>query len=506
MGERIPIAMRRFLLLFLMPVVCAAQSGDTLQHFTLTAAQARNDFQLYRRLLQETHPGLYRYTPKEQMQQYLDSVESSFLEPIAFYDYHRVLALVNANIRCAHSYTFPKGDSWGYMQSIKVLPVFIHPIQGKYIVLFSGTNDASILPGYELTHINGRSTDSIAVVLKKHFWSDGYNELAKNQVVQGSTFGLYYYMIIERPESFRLAFKSADGQKKNVMVKAQNMQVNEVNYKKNPVNKKIMSLIGKSKPQWDLLFPKDLQKSAILRIYGFGGKGQNTSDEARAAMRAFMDKSMKEINKRGVKNLIVDVRGNRGGWDTQGAELFTYLMKSDSPVYYYKRLHSITDSSEFLKYSDLSDLDRRNAKKELRAEADGTFSMRKEFNPDLQLQYPKSNRFKGQVYIMMNYFSASTASEFVAVCKSNTIGLLVGEESNGCYEGGNGASFISMTLPNSKIAVNTPLIYYENAVVPVSQKGRGTIPDFIIQESVDDVFNGRDSVLEWVKERIRNSQ
>jgi len=63
-----------------------------------------------------------------------------------------------------------------------------------------------------------------------------------------------------------------------------------------------------------------------------------------------------------------------------------------------------------------------------------------------------------------------------------------------------------MTLPNSKIAVNTPLIYYENAVVPVSQKGRGTIPDFIIQESVDDVFNGRDSVLEWVKERIRNSQ
>ena len=69
MGERIPIAMRRFLLLFLMPVVCAAQSGDTLQHFTLTAAQARSDFQLYRRLLQETHPGLYRYTPKEKMQQ-----------------------------------------------------------------------------------------------------------------------------------------------------------------------------------------------------------------------------------------------------------------------------------------------------------------------------------------------------------------------------------------------------------------------------------------------------
>jgi hypothetical protein len=112
MAERIPIALKRLLLLLLIPVVCAAQSGDTLQHFTLTAAQARSDFQLYRRLLQETHPGLYRYTPKEKMQQYLDSVEATFIEPIEFYKYHRVLALVNANIRCAHSYTFPKQDAW----------------------------------------------------------------------------------------------------------------------------------------------------------------------------------------------------------------------------------------------------------------------------------------------------------------------------------------------------------------------------------------------------------
>ena len=439
------------------------------------------------------------------MERLLDSVDASFIKPIAFYDYQRLLALVNANIRCAHSSALPSADISGYLRSIKILPIFIQPVQNKYVILFSGISDASLQPGWELTHINGRPIDSVASVLRKHFWADGYNEIAKNQVVQGSTFTLFYYLIIERPEKFRLSFKTASDEKKEVTVDAQTLQQNDANFKKNPVNKKMISYYGKKHKTWQVVFPKDVKKTAILKVYGFGGKNQNDGDQARAAMKAFMDKAMKNISKRGITNLIVDVRGNPGGWDTQGVELFTYLMKSDSPVYYYKRLHAITDSSEFLKYSDLSEEDKKNVKKELRAEADGTFTMREEYNSDLKLQYPKPNRFKGQVYILMNHRSASTTSEFVAVCKSNKVGILAGEESGGAYEGGNGASFITMTLPHSKISVSTPLMYYQNAVVPVALKGRGTIQDYEVPETVDDMLKGRDTVTEWVKERIRKN-
>ena len=226
------------------PVFCSGQT-DTLQQFTLTPDQARSDFRLYRRLLQETHPGLYRYTPKEQMQRFLDSVDASFIKPIAFYDYQRLLALVNANIRCAHSSALPSADIWGYMRSIKVLPLFIQPVQNKYVILFSGTGDASLQPGWELTHINGRPIDSIASVLRKHFWADGYNEIAKTQVVQGNTFGLFYYLIIEQPDKFRLSFKTLSGEKKEVTVAAQTLQQNDANFKKNPVNKKMISYYGK---------------------------------------------------------------------------------------------------------------------------------------------------------------------------------------------------------------------------------------------------------------------
>ncbi len=300
------------------------------------------------------------------MQRFLDSVDASFIKPIAFYDYQRLLSLVNSNIRCAHSSALPKADIWGYMRSIKVLPLFIQPVQNKYFILFSGTGDASLQPGWELTHINGRPMASLASVLRKHFWADGYNEIAKTQVVQGNTFGLFYYLIIEQPDKFRLSFKTLSGEKKEVTVAAQTLEKNDANFKKNPVNKKMISYYGKKHKTWQVLFPKDVEKTALLKVYGFGGKNQNDGDQARAAMKTFMDKAMKNISKRGITNLIVDVRGNPGGWDTQGVELFTYLMKSDSTAYYYKRLHAVTDSSEFLKYSDLSEGDKKNVKKELR--------------------------------------------------------------------------------------------------------------------------------------------
>jgi hypothetical protein len=178
-------------------------------------------------------------------------------------------------------------------------------------------------------------------------------------------------------------------------------------------------------------------------------------------------------------------------------------MKGDKPIKYYKRLHAITNSSEFLEYSDLSVDDRDNLKNELRLEADGTYSLIEDENSNLRLQYPKPNRFKGQVYVLMNERSYSTASEFLAVCKSNKVGIMVGEEAGGVYEGGNGASFIHLSLPNSKIQVGTPLVYYDNAVNPPEQKGRGAIPDYRILGQPEDLVTGYDRQMEFVKELIR---
>ena len=77
------------------------------------------------------------------------------------------------------------------------------------------------------------------------------------------------------------------------------------------------------------------------------------------------------------------------------------------------------------------------------------------------------------------------------------------EESAGTYDGGNGSSFIHLELPNSKIAVGTPLVYYQTNVGDTKQKGRGTIPDYTIEITLDDLMNHTDSQLGFVKKLIR---
>ncbi|RYF74500.1 MAG: peptidase S41, partial [Cytophagaceae bacterium] len=228
--------------------------------------------------------------------------------------------------------------------------------------------------------------------------------------------------------------------------------------------------------------------------------------QAIAVFRQFMDKSMAQIAKKGAKNLVIDLRGNTGGWDSQGIELFTYLMKTDTAVPYYARQHSVTDSTEFLQFSDLSEADRKNVKQELIRENDGTFTLKQGSNTREPMRYSaKPNRFKGRVYILMDGRSASTASEFLAVAHANNVGVFVGEESGGAYEGGNGSSFITLELPKSGIQVTTPLVYYRNAVPEPTQKGRGTMPDHTVPIPITDILNHTDSQRDRVKELIQQT-
>ena len=205
-----------------------------------------------------------------------------------------------------------------------------------------------------------------------------------------------------------------------------------------------------------------------------------------------------------MQDLIIDLRYNGGGWDIQGVELFTYLI--DQPTRCYQRLHAITDSSEFLKLSDISKEDRKLIQKRLQKESDGKFSVKAEFTDQLRLQQPKPNRFQGNVYILANRGSGSTTSEFLAYTKSNKRATIIGEECNGAYEGGNGGSFLHFDLPNSKISFGTPLLYYNNAVTPIEPKGRGTLPDYPVELRIQDLLQGYDTELNFALELIRKSR
>lgn len=499
--------MKGLLFLFILIGVTQLQAQpDYLSSLQLSVDELKEDFRYYRKLLEETHPGLYRYTSAEAMHKSFDSVEYVLNIPLPFYSFYKIVAATTASIRCAHTHALPTADFRKHLNSLPTLPFFLYPIEGRLYVVFNGSTDETIGLGYELLRINHHSADSVIKVLKRHFWADGFTDLSKNAVLQGSAFCYFYHALIEQTDQFELLFRAPDGKEHTIKVSGQSFAVSEKGFIQKPVNQKAVKLYNRSfKTPWRLSFPDDVPTTAMLRFDGFGGKGVHSTDDAREAMQKFMNKSMKEIDRKKCQNLIIDVRDNAGGWDAQGIELFSYLTKSDHSFRYYRNMYTATNNSEFLKFSDMSVEDLARVKDELQPASGGGFSMKEVAVPELQPQQPKTNRFKGSVFILMNERTSSAASELVALCRSKGVGVIVGSEAGGAYEGGNSGSFIHVSLPHSKIRVTSPLVKYENAVTPLEPSGRGTLPDHFVTMQPDDLLTRFDRPLEFVKDLIRQA-
>ncbi len=476
---------------------------DSLRDKVLSPAAMQSDFRYLRRALQETHPGLYRYRTREEMSHEMDSVDALLNRDMSFYSYYRLLAALMADIRCAHSGILPRRNLMGVLAAGRGFPYGVIYVGNHAYVTLSAAPDTIVKPGYEILSINGLAIDSVTAILLGHLWSDGYIVTGKLRTLADAFFCFYYYLFVDQPDYFSITCKGPTGLIVNVKEDAVSFADYENIAAANPVNAAMLKIYGprsrlnRAKPQ-RLDIHKE-QDAAVMTIRSFGiGR---TGDQAVEKMTDFWKKSIKEIRDKKVGNLIIDLRDNPGGWDNEGEVLFTYLI--DSPAYYYRRFHLVTDSSEFLQLSSISKEELKHLKDELIPEKDGTFTVKEEYNKTLARQYPQKDRFTGRVYFLVNGGSASSAGEFSAVAHSNKLGVFVGEETQGNYTGGNGGEFIPLVLPQTRIFVNIPLLYYDNAVVTPAQVGRGTIPDYFVPYNIKDILSGTDTQLNFIYGLIR---
>jgi len=489
------------ILLFCITGVSAQSGPSTIDSMTLRTFRQQDlqaDFNFLRKALEETHPGLYRYTPKAVMTARLDSFYRQIRDNMPFYDYYRLMSALISNVRCAHTVILPQPNWQGFLTKYpqRLLPFGFQVIHNRVFLSLNQTTDTTLKPGYEIIAINDKPIGQVYKIMYQHLWGDGYSESLKPQTLNTGLLPMLYYLYVEQPDHFLLTCKDLSG--KTVRFDAQGlpMKTLQENGVKNPVNKEIMRLFGGPRPDRSFRISKD-SNLAIMNIRGYGGKGKNSLD-------TFLEQHMKELNEQHIGRLIIDLRHNPGGWDSSGVLLFTYLI--NKPSIYYRRQHTITDSSEYLQYSDVSKEDLANIHEQLVKEPDGTFSLKPQYTAGLPLQYPKPNHYTGKIYFLINGGSGSTTSEFIAAAQGNQLGVFVGEESGGAHEGGNGGTFLHLVLPATKIAVTTPLVYYDNGGRPQKVKGYGTLPDYDIPEDMNYALQGRDAQREFLLKLIMKSK
>jgi hypothetical protein len=406
----------------------------------------RNDLIVLKKSLEENYPSLYRFKSKASINKLFDDCIQEIDSTTSERDFYKTLKLILSQMEDGHlSCSAPESLRQQIDEKEKHFPLSLYFTENKAYVDCSNLRDFP--SGTEITEINGVSIPVIRKQLFKYIVSDGKIETKKYWILNHS-FWFYFSLVYGQYNEYNFTYKNSNRQLLKGTVNAELKKDIQCKRLTDEEDEKLV----------DLKFVN--QHIALLTIRTFA------NDDLRGAeidFAGFLDSAFNEINTKKITSLIIDLRGNGGGRDAYGALLYAYL--SDITFRYYQKLET---SSKILDEKE---------------------------HPNLSLQQPNNNYFKGKVYILINGLSFSATSEFCTVVKNNNRGIFIGEETGGTYCGNTSGNFIQMVLLYSQFSVFTPTTKYTMFTPDKKNTDRGIIPDYIIKPTNEDLINKKDVQL-----------
>ncbi|GGH21014.1 peptidase S41 [Dyadobacter endophyticus] len=467
---------------------------------TLTKEQAADDFKWLRRALEYAHPRLYKYDSKHTVDARFDSLGSMIQSDIKAIDFLSLVSTMNASVRCGHLYTIPQYELADEVLNKKVMPLYFKIIDKKLYVLFD-CSDKSVQRGSQITSINGRTIDEILENLLPRIAADGYIHTRKIGLLERyhfrlfHGFDLYYHLHIDRSDSFKVEYiEHGSGKSSTAILNGLTFDERQRTLRER-YNRDEQGWFTTPSPEFKI---NEKEKYATLTVpRSFYSKTDPNFDSLLSAAFA----RIKDLQ---IKNLILDLRNNEGGSEQQQQTLISYLSKRPFKLYQNIFLSHLDfrPLREVIIERDTSKLLFDNSDEYMRKLTETLWINNYDYDKSLQLQLPKKNAFEGQLYVLMNGVSFSSAADLIADIEKTTNTIFIGEESGGAYEGPTGGDNIVVQLPNSKIMVRiSPNIHigYKYRKHPI---GRGVLPTHQINYSIKDVLSERDLEMEAAKNLI----
>ncbi len=127
---------------------------------------------------------------------------------------------------------------------------------------------------------------------------------------------------------------------------------------------------------------------------------------------------------------------------------------------------------------------------------------------------PRGRRYEGRVVVLIGAVNSSATFQFAQVVKESKLATLVGQTTGGNQRGINGSAFFFVTLPNSKIEVDLPLVAnFIGDERPTGEKipfqtipDAGIDPDVLVKPSVEDIAAGVDSELKAARALLKGGK
>ena len=462
------------LLLVVSTLSCRSTTDET--PVKIPVAQLKEDFRILRTTLEEAHPGLYWYTSRPAMNQYFDSTYRLLTRDMTDLEFFKVVLPLIAQIRCVHTNLgFSEKTKSNPSMLRKLLPLDVYYSQGRAYIR-EDFDEAAAHEGLEIRAINqvpiGQLTTHFMTVLP----TDGYNETHKYYLLEQGAFREGYALLMGQPDQFVIDAVDA----------GTNTHVQLILPAKSP-RELTAFLVSKQKnpPAPEISLAINAQ-TAILTIRTF------TLSQEKFSHR--VNQLVDTIRRLNVPRLIIDLRSNGGGDNGNVSVLFAHL--STSPFRHLKQAQINKPL-----YTNLPYVVNPSAIQDLKGTAteNGTYTVNYLYPGTALTQPAYPLVFKGKVAVLVNGGTVSAASEFAALVHSYKRGLIVGEETGGCYYGATGGRYLKLVLPHSGLNVQIPIIrIFTNVTEDVSRQptGRGVLPDYAIRPTIRDILANKDPQME----------
>ncbi|MFZ9386400.1 MAG: S41 family peptidase [Chitinophagaceae bacterium] len=466
-------------------------------------AQLQDDYTVFRKTLETHHPGLYWYTPREQMDHYFEAGQKQLNDSLTEGQFRKLLSWVIAKINCGHT-TIRPSKSWNkYYDTARLGQMF--PLSLKIwdggMVVTSNLNrrDSILTRGTLITRINGKTKEMLADSLFEYISTDGYNRTHKFQSLSNrGFFGSLFTSVYGTSDTYRIEYLDSTGQPRTTLIPAYRPAADT--FRRAGTRAFRQTVPQPSRRERRLLrlnsirlLRMDTANQTAMMDLGSFNKGYG--------LKKFFRNSFRALHRHGIGHLIIDIRGNGGGSVTNSTLISRYIATEKFRI--ADSLFSIRRSSPYEKYIRNHFWNKLFMTLITRKKKDGYYHFgyfeRHYFQPK------KNNHFDGKVYILTggNSFSAATLFASALVKQDNV--TVVGEETGGGAYGNSAWLIPDATLPQTGIRFRLPLF---RLVIDrnIPKNGRGVQPEVEALPTVEAIRRNADFKTEKAMELIRKDK
>lgn len=446
-------------------------------------------------ILEEVHVNPYMKISKEEFYNAADELKSSINDSLTRQQFYQVFTPLVDKLNDSHTgVVFPSEIylQYEYVDGGLFLPILITTTKEKEIYIKHNLSEHNIPDNTKILSINSvKSEDIITTFLKYEHSPIEASSIKRLE----RKFVNYMWWVLD--------FRGPYIVETNIgTFSVQGQTWEEYKNKRDAYNQKHKSTEEKTS------LKAVNEQTCVLRIKSFTGSAREFESK--------VEEQFKEIQQKGYKNLIIDVRNNGGGFDDNGKAVIDYITDKSYTIGLASKLMmkrskrydnrikckfpwairwmiNLTTASWF-------DKENRLLFKHLKKVPYG-----ENLNVQLPLQEPKENpyRFKGNVYALSNQYSYSATTAFLGAIKDYKIGTIIGTETGDCPTGfGNNFYF---QLKNSKLRCHSSTTFMIRYSGDINMK-HGVIPDYHVEQTTENSGKNKDAILDFTIELIQKTK